>query len=367
MSATIAQERLQRATALCRERGWDALLVYGNAWRNDYLRYLTDFPILEGHGFALLTADGALRMFLELPNEAERATVEVPGVSIVCGPDLLGLLHREITALGNRRVAAAPLDLMPEAVAGRADSRLEDAGRAMLELLMVKFPGELECVRQAALMAEKGYEVFKDAARPGRAEYELVAEVEGFFRSRGCPDNFMILGSGGREVRGMHPPGERRLQVGDLVTTELTPCVQGYYAQVCRTLVIGEPSPAQQAAFSIFIDSMEAGLSVMRPGVTAAHVAAAENAVFAQHGLGAYTTSEYTRVRGHGLGLNVDTAPSLLEDVQTLLVEGMTLIVHPNTYHPEVGYMVIGDTLALRADGPELFTRTPRELISVPA
>src|SRR5258706_3590929 len=44
-------------------------------------------------------------------------------------------------------------------------------------------------------------------------------EVEAFFRSHGCPENFQILGSGGREVRGMHPPTERRLAPGDLVTT----------------------------------------------------------------------------------------------------------------------------------------------------
>src|SRR5262249_56064156 len=104
-------------------------------------------------------------------------------------------------------------------------------------------------------VADEGYTVFGEAARPGRPEYALVAEVEAFFRSRGCPENFQILGSGGREVRGMHPPGERRLAEGDLVTTELTPCVDGYYAQICRTLVLGRPSEAQLRAFSVYDDA----------------------------------------------------------------------------------------------------------------
>jgi Xaa-Pro aminopeptidase len=45
----------------------------------------------------------------------------------------------------------------------------------------------------------------------------------------------------------------------------------------------------------------------------------------------------------------------------------MTLIVHPNTYHPVVGYMVLGDAVAVTEGGCEVFTATPRELFSVPA
>ena len=55
----------------------------------------------------------------------------------------------------------------------------------------------------------------------------------------------MIIGVGGPEVRGMAPPSGKTLKPGDMVTTELTPCVGGYYAQICRTLVVGEPSEAQ--------------------------------------------------------------------------------------------------------------------------
>src|SRR5204862_7973439 len=96
--------------------------------------------------------------------------------------------------------------------------------------------------------ADEGYADFLKAARVGRPEYALVAEVGAIFRARGCPENFQIRRSGGREVRGMHPPTERRLAPGDLVTTELTPCVDGYYAQICRTLVLGEPSKTQERA-----------------------------------------------------------------------------------------------------------------------
>ena len=68
----------------------------------------------------------------------------------------------------------------------------------------------------------------------------------------------------------------------------------------------------------------------MRDGVIAADIARAENDVFRKHGLGEYTTSEYTRVRGHGMGLFADSKPHLLENVTTRIDVGMALIVHPS-------------------------------------
>ena len=157
----------------------------------------------------------------------------------------------------------------------------------------------------------------------------------------------MIIGSGGKDVFGMTPPSERRIAPGDLVTTELTPAVEGYYVQICRTLVAGPATAAQTRAFAIYREALEAGIAAVRPGATAADVARAENDVFRSYGLGDYVTSKYTRVRGHGIGLFCDSKPHILEDVDTELVPGMALIVHPNTYHPEVGYLVLGDAVVV--------------------
>ena len=84
-----------------------------------------------------------------------------------------------------------------------------------------------------------------------------------------------------------------------------------------------------------------------------------------RHGLGEYTTSEYTRVRGHGQGLFVDSKPHVLEDVDTELPEGAVVVVHPNTYHPEAGYIVFGDTSIITADGFERLGTIARDLIVV--
>jgi hypothetical protein len=42
----------------------------------------------------------------------------------------------------------------------------------------------------------------------------------------------------------------------------------------------------------------------------------------------------------------------------------MTIVVHPNTYHPEVGYMVLGDAVIVTADGFDPLLQTPRQLFA---
>jgi Xaa-Pro aminopeptidase len=342
------------------------MLLYGNAWQSDYLRYATDFGILEGHGIALAAADGSIELFLDSAVEVERAEAEAPGVKVIFAPDIARAVGARLDRVANHRLAAAPRRFMPRWLTDAARSFALDDGTALLDkLLMHKLPGEIDAIRQAAKIADDAYSVFRQAVTIGRPQYELVADVEAYLRGRGCPDNFMILGSGGTDVLGMTPPSERRIAAGDLVTTELTPCVEGYYVQICRTVVVGRPSEAQRRAFAVYREALETGVDAVRPGATAADVARAENDVFRKRGLGDYVTSKWTRVRGHGLGLFCDSKPHILEDVDTPLLPGMALIVHPNTYHPEVGYLVLGDSVVVTEEGCEVLCGTPRELFEV--
>jgi Xaa-Pro aminopeptidase len=362
----IAGQRIKRLTDAMGESGLDAMLVYGNAWQGDYLRYTTDFGILEGQALAIVRGDGHITLYVDSPLEADRAALDCPGIEVVLAPDLTGEVDAALDRMRNQSMGAAPQRLLPRRIALRAgELKITDETGFVDRLLMRKLDEEIDAIRRAAKLADEGYEVFMKAVRPGRADYELVAEAEAFFRANGVDDNFQIIGVGGVEVKGMAPPSGKRLKRGDMVTTELTPCVDGYYAQICRTLVVGEANAEQKAAHALWREAMEAGIATVRPGITAADVAKAENDVFRKHGMGQYTTSEYTRVRGHGMGLFADSKPHILEDVTTRIEAGMALIVHPNTYHPVVGYMVLGDGVAVTDGGCEVLTGTPRELFSI--
>jgi Xaa-Pro dipeptidase len=363
----IADDRRARLIATMADAKLDALVVYGNAWQGDYLRYATDFGILEGQALAIVGKDGHVALYLDSPLEVDRAGLDCPNLEVIYAPNLMGAFDARLDRLRNHRIGAAPQRLLPRRIAARTEEiNLSDATALVDRLLMDKMESEIAALRRAAKIADDGYRVFVDAARPGRADYELIADTENFFRASRVDDNFQIIGVGGTDVLGMTPPKGRTLKRGDLVTTELTPCVDGYYVQICRTLVVGEPNPEQRAAHAIYREAMEAGIAKVRDGVTAADIARAENDVFRKYGLGDYTTSKYTRVRGHGMGLFADSKPHLLETVTTRINAGMALIVHPNTYHPAVGYFVLGDGVLVTQSGCEVLTGMPRELFSVP-
>jgi Xaa-Pro aminopeptidase len=337
------------------EHGWDYLLLYGHTWRKDYFRCLVNFNFSGPHAAAVVDRSGEVQVIVSDPWDAEA----LDGATFA--PDFAKGLHG---LLANSAVAIAGMELMPTAFILNRDREgvAVSATWEVEELRRVKSPDELTRIRQAAELSDRGYQHFAQAAEVGMTEYELVAEVEGFLKCNGAEDNFMLIASGGTEVVGMKPPTERKLQSGDSVTTELTPQIDGYWAQICRTLVIGEPSDKQLQAYAIFAEARQAAEDTLKPGVNIADVARATNDVFRKYGYGEYTGSKYTRVRGHNLGLHPDENPYVLEDVNYTVKEGMVVIAHPNTYLPLSGYMVFGDTLLVTADGCISLNTTERKL-----
>jgi Xaa-Pro aminopeptidase len=363
----LALERMQRLRAAMDDAGLESIVLAGDAWRSDYLRFALDLAPMEGLVLALVDPAPRARVFASHPAEAERLAAQHGHLDVQWAPDPAAAAWQSVQALPPARVGLAPAPRVPPSLAATPLGASLRATTALLDRLMVrKSAAEADAVERACRLADEGYGVFQAAAWPGRPEFELVADVESWLRAQGCPENFMIMASGGLEVRTMRPPGLRRLAGGDIVTTELTPCVDGYYAQICRTLVLGAPSASQREAYAVFEEALAAGIEAVRPGATHGDVARAQNDVFRRHGLAEYITSTYTRVRGHGMGLYVD-GPHVLEDVDLVLEPDMTLVVHPNTFHPGAGYIVLGDTVRVTPEGCRILTRTPRSLACVDA
>jgi Xaa-Pro aminopeptidase len=230
---------------------------------------------------------------------------------------------------------------------------------------MVKSAWEHERVEYSATVAARAWDALLAALVPGAREFEVVAAAERQLKLDGAEDNFMIIAFGGSAVRSMHPPENREIGSGDLVRTELSPQVDGYYAQVCRTAVLGRASALQARAYEAFREATEAGIALARPGVTSHEVAKAENDVLRRHGFGEYCTPQHTRVRGHGLGLHLDELAGLQEGDETVIPEGATMIVHPNTYAADAGYMVVGDPLVVTTAGAHRYAEASYSLPSV--
>jgi Xaa-Pro dipeptidase len=371
--AAEREGRVGRLRAAMAREGLEGLLAYAPAWRRENVRYLTAAPLRSSMAFAYLPAVGRPTAFVmsEADGDAVRAAGLIDDVRPLTAPGLEELTARVRDDVRGGRLGIGHAELVPyglwDALArGLPGTRLTSATALLDAVRLVKSDWEIERLRACAVLCDDGWAAFLAALRPGLAEYELVAEVESALKAAGAQDNFMLIASGGDEVRGMTPPSRRRMQAGDMVRTELTPQLDGYWAQICRTAVVGAPRAAQRDSFELFEESVAAGLDALRPGVSAHDVAKAENDVFRRRGYGEYCTSEHTRVRGHGHGLHLDEVP-LVEGQETILETNSVVIIHPNTFTPLAGYHVLGDPVVVRPEGPEPLLRTPRELSEVPA
>src|SRR3989338_4275006 len=244
------------------------------------------------------------------------------------------------------------------------DIRLRPADKLLNTL--ARFPGEEArgAIGRAAEMADIGFAAILEKARVGMPEHELAAEVEYAMRSQGAEDNFgMVTASDHSHCT--HPPADRRIQPGDVIIAEITPACEGHFIQLCRTAVVGPASPLLREKFAILEEAMEKSLDRVRPGNKVGEVAQIMNYVFSSYGYEKYCRPPYMRVRGHGLGFLSMPFPEIVDENEAVIEEGMCFVVHPNQYLPETGYLMLGDTVWVEANGARRLTTTPMKLFTV--
>ena len=362
--------RLGRVRTAMTAAGLDALLAFAPAWRRENVRYFTDARIAGTASFVLLTAtesDG-VRAFSTRPADLDAMT----GRGWVTDAHPLsarsaGSLAEWLQAARPARLGIAHYELLPELLMSqlaRALPRTEivSATGLMDGVRLVKSDWEIARMRRAASVVDAGWAAFVDVLRPGLPEHAIVAAVEAAIKGRGAEDNFMLIASGGDEVRGMTAPTPRVLQAGDMVRTELTPQLDGYWLQICRSAVArpGQRRPAR--SFDLFNEAVEAGIAAVRPGVTAHEVARARERrvprararrVLHQPvhpGAGPRARSAHRRDPDHR-GRTRPNCPRT-----------RSVIIHPNTYTPLAGYHVLGDPVRVTRQGAEVLISTERKL-----
>lgn len=373
VSKTELDWRHERIRSGMSEQQLDGLIVYAPAWRRENIRYLAGASVTSSMAIAYLPFSGEAAAFVCSVNDefSLRNAGCIQDIRRISAYELDPVIERITDDTSKGKIGIVGMEFMPESVLARLRSTLSGnefvhATSVMDKARLVKSDWEISQLKHAGKICDASWMAFVEACKPGVREFEIVADVEAKLREQGAEDNFMLIASGGSDVRGMTPPSDRVLEKGDMVRTELTPQWNGYWAQICRTAVIGKPSMKQLESFAIFDEAVAAGIDAIHPGVTAHEVAVAENDVFRKHGLGEYCTSEYTRVRGHCLGLHLDEVP-IIEGEHTVLEKNATLIVHPNTFTPLAGYHVLGDPVIVTEKGAEKLLSTPREFDSTEA
>lgn len=361
--------RLNKALALLQQQDLDGLVIYSNGsydlLRPNYLRYFSDFKPLCSNNAAILSRSGDLALLIEPHWDAGRARTQ-SWVANVIGTsnfteDLSGLLHK-FQIRGS--VGVAGLKEMTEAVYSTIEKivNIQPANDLIEQLAREKMARDIENVRQAAKIADSGFEALLEYARPGITEYELAAEISFAMRSAGADDSFVLLSSGTHN-RAMHTPSDRRLSRSDIVLAEITPAYRGQFIQICRTLVLGKPKDVLHDKYDMLVQALKAGIEQVTPGVSASHMSKAVNKVISEAGYAEYCCPPYMRARGHGLGLGSTAPGAIIDDNTTNVFEKhQVIVVHPNQYLPETGYLACGETVLVTDSSPERLSQTETKL-----
>jgi Xaa-Pro dipeptidase len=140
---------------------------------------------------------------------------------------------------------------------------------------------------------------------------------------------------------------------------ELATVVDGYWSDLTRMAVAGEPSPRQREIYELIRKAQRAAIESLRPGVPAEEVDAAARKIIREAGYGDY----FVHITGHGVGYRYhELIPLLAPGVRMPLEAGMVCTVEPGIYILGFGGVRIEDNVAVTANGPQILSIAPYAL-----
>ena len=233
-----------------------------------------------------------------------------------------------------------------------------DASVWALRVRARKLPGELELLERSARLAEDGITAAVKAARAGMTERELATVVARTMVDGGAMPRFVVVTAGERSALADAFATDRPLRPGDLVRFDVGAVLDGYWSDIGRTAVVGEPNALQQR----FYDAIEAGeaeqLARIRPGMAAAEVFDIAIAEVERRGLFPYRRHHC----GHGIGLDVYEPPIVSPGVTQQIEQDMVFCLETPYYELGWGGMMVEDTVVVTADGHRRLSVSDRSL-----
>ena len=123
-------------------------------------------------------------------------------------------------------------------------------------------------------------------------------------------------------------PGERMLEDGDIVNIDITPILNGYYADANKTFFVGTPGRDAQKIVAVAAESLRRGIEQVKPGATLGDIGHAIQKY--AEGQGCSVVREFV---GHGVGIDFHEQPQVLHfgrpGTGVTLVPGMVFTIEP--------------------------------------
>jgi Xaa-Pro aminopeptidase len=312
--------------------------------------------LLPVEGDAVLATDGRYQ---------QQAAAEAPDLRVVdsraVGPDLVRLAAANNVrrlAIERHQVSLAAYDRL---VAAASDAvEFVDAGQVVEQLRVVKDDEEIAALRQACEMTDAAFGAVIKTLRPGVTERDAAWTLHTEMRHHGAdgPAFDSIVAFGPHAAIPHHQPTTRPLEPGDLVKLDFGARVDGYHADMTRTVVCGAPADWQRELHEAVV-----GIQSTCREATVVGAAPDELEQLARR-LVEDTGHSFVHGLGHGVGLDIHEQPFLVRGTTAArLVDRVPVTVEPGIYLPGRGGVRVEDTVLVTAAGAEPLTTSPRDLI----
>ncbi|HET7789190.1 MAG TPA: Xaa-Pro peptidase family protein [Gemmatimonadales bacterium] len=363
MAVDRRPERHRRLSAALEAAGLDALLVTSAP----NIRYLTGFSgsaglvVVTRAEIVLVTdfrydeqahaeAGAVARVEVEETSVWERLFKTMTGLT---GLSCVGYETHAITVRDAERLAQ-----------GGKTWRWKPAGEPVERLRVRKSPEEVAAIREAAALATAALRDTLATVRPGLTELEIAGALEGALRRRGSEAHPFptITASGPRTALPHARSTGRAVAAGEWLLLDFGATVDGYCADITRTVVVGARATERQRALYSLVQAAQRrareGVRAEMPGRDAD--ALARDPIEAK-GFGA----AFGHSTGHGLGLEVHEAPRLARTNADPLPEDSVVTIEPGVYLTGEGGVRIEDDVHLSAAGPVLLSDGATELLEL--
>jgi methionyl aminopeptidase len=245
--------------------------------------------------------------------------------------------------------------------------------------MSVNTPEELAALRAAGAVVAQAIRAMRRAVRPGvttaqldaiaRREFDRAGARSGPQLDYGFPGTTCISVND-EAVHGI--PGPRRLRRGDLVKLDVTAELDGFYADACRTVSVGDPRPQAARLVRTAELALAAALKVVRVGVPLNEIGAAVQRTVHARGF-----SICDGLMGHGIGRRIHEPPDVPNTYEAALSqplgEGLVITIEPLVAAGGPGVRLGSDgwtvrtadsslsahaehTIVIGADGPAVLT-----------
>lgn len=334
--------------ALLAAEGLEALLVTHLL----NIRYLTGFT--GSAALLLLRPDGAVlftdfRYATQAPAEVgASAEIEIDSASV------WERLKRTCAARPDQAVGfeAHSLTVRDAGRLKKCARRTAPVGELVEGLRTVKAPEEIEAIAAAAALASAALAEVLPTIRPGQSELLVASRLEAALRRRGSEWHPFptIIASGPRAALPHAHTTERVIQAGEFLLIDFGAQVDGYCADLTRTVLVGGRADLRQReVYDAVLAAQLRARREIRAGMTGRDADALARDLLAARGF----ADAFGHSLGHGLGLEVHEAPRLSTTSESVLPVGAVVTIEPGLYLPGWGGVRLEDDVVLTATGPK--------------